>query len=67
MTGTSAANLIASMRYGPIYTPPTTESTLMMPNVGGGMNWGGGAFDPEQQYPGHAGGRVSVQDPSHPQ
>ena len=38
--------LIASMRYGPIYTPPTTESTLMMPNVGGGMNWGGGAFDP---------------------
>ena len=38
--------LIESMRYGPIYTPPTTEFTLMMPNVGGGMNWGGGAFDP---------------------
>ena len=38
--------LIESMRHGPIYTPPTTESTLMMPNVGGGMNWGGGAFDP---------------------
>lgn len=39
--------LIESMRYGPIYTPPTTEFTLMMPNVGGGMNWGGGAFDPD--------------------
>ncbi len=38
--------LIESMRHGPIYTPPTTEATLMMPNVGGGMNWGGGAFDP---------------------
>ena len=38
--------LIESMRHGPIYTPPTTEFTLMMPNVGGGMNWGGGAFDP---------------------
>ena len=37
---------IESMRHGPIYTPPTTKTTLMMPNVGGGMNWGGGAFDP---------------------
>ena len=37
---------IEAMRHGPIYTPPTTTPTLMMPNVGGGMNWGGGAFVP---------------------
>lgn len=35
------------MRYGPIYTPPSTQGTLMMPSVAGGMNWGGGAFDPD--------------------
>ena len=28
---------IESMRHGPIYTPPGTTTTLMMPNVGGGM------------------------------
>ena len=37
---------IEAMRHGPIYTPPATTPTLMMPNVGGGMNWGGGAFVP---------------------
>ena len=37
---------IEAMRHGPIYTPATTTPTLMMPNVGGGMNWGGGAFVP---------------------
>lgn len=37
---------IASMRYGGFYTPPTEEGTVMYPMVGGGMNWGGGAFDP---------------------
>ena len=39
--------MIESMRHGPIYTPPGMTTTLMMPNVGGGMNWGGGAFDPQ--------------------
>ena len=38
---------IEAMRYGPIYTPPSTKGTLMMPSVAGGMNWGGGAFDPD--------------------
>jgi len=37
---------IASMRYGGFYTPPSEEGTVMYPMVGGGMNWGGGAFDP---------------------
>ena len=39
--------MIESMRHGPIYTPPGMTTTLMMPNVGGGMNWGGGAYDPQ--------------------
>jgi len=38
---------IESMRHGEIFTPITTEPTIMFPQVGGGMNWGGGAFDPE--------------------
>ena len=38
---------IAALRYGAtMYTPPTTQGTLMYPQVGGGSNWGGGAFDP---------------------
>ena len=37
---------IEAMRHGPIYTPPNTTPTLMVPNVAGGMNWGGGTFDP---------------------
>ncbi len=38
---------IASMRHGGYYEPPSVEGTIMFPMVGGGMNWGGGAFDPE--------------------
>jgi quinoprotein glucose dehydrogenase len=39
---------IASMRHGGYYEPPTTQGTVMYPMVGGGMNWGGGAFDPDR-------------------
>ncbi len=28
-----------------MYTPPSTQGTLMRPGVIGGANWGGGAFD----------------------
>jgi len=38
---------IASMRYGDYYQPPSESGTVMYPMVGGGMNWGGGAFDPD--------------------
>lgn len=34
-------------RYGPIYTPPSLQGTLFMPGAGGGPNWGGGGWDPE--------------------
>ena len=37
---------IASLRHGPIYTPPSLEGTAHMPAFIGGANWGGGAYDP---------------------
>lgn len=37
---------IAASRYGSIYTPPSLEGTTMLPGSSGGMNWGGGAYDP---------------------
>jgi quinoprotein glucose dehydrogenase len=39
---------IASMRYGGYYEPPTPQGTVMYPMIGGGSNWGGGAFDPDR-------------------
>ena len=40
--------LIAESRYGGMFTPMSTKGTVMFPQVGGGANWGGGAFDPER-------------------
>jgi len=39
---------IEALRWGPMYEPPTTQGTIMYPHVGGGISWGGGAFDPER-------------------
>jgi quinoprotein glucose dehydrogenase len=33
-------------RFGPIYTPPSLEGTIMVPSSAGGINWGGVAVDP---------------------
>ncbi len=54
---------------GPLFTPPTikndapnfTQGTLQMPGHVGGVEWGGGAFDPETQIlyvPSRTGGWV---------
>jgi quinoprotein glucose dehydrogenase len=32
-----------------LYTPPSTKGTLIFPMTGGGVNWGGAAFDPVNQ------------------
>lgn len=32
---------------GVIYTPPSFQGTIFSPSVGGGPNWGGGAYDPD--------------------
>ncbi|MDB4307666.1 pyrroloquinoline quinone-dependent dehydrogenase [Gammaproteobacteria bacterium] len=39
---------IASMRYGDMYTPPSTQGTVMMPGLSIN-NWGGAAYDPRTQ------------------
>ena len=36
---------IEESRHGSIYTPLTTQGTVLYPQTGGGMNWGGAAFD----------------------
>ncbi|RMF99202.1 MAG: pyrroloquinoline quinone-dependent dehydrogenase, partial [Gammaproteobacteria bacterium] len=35
-----------SYRFGPIYTPPSLEGTVIVPSTAGGINWGGVAVDP---------------------
>jgi quinoprotein glucose dehydrogenase len=40
---------IESLRHGDIYTPPTTQGTLVRPGNAGGSNWGGIAVDPERR------------------
>jgi quinoprotein glucose dehydrogenase len=39
----------ASARNEGLYTPPSTQGTLLYPMTGGGVNWGGAAFDPVNQ------------------
>jgi len=47
------AKLASQYKLGPIFTPPVVSrwggplGTLMLPSAGGGINWFGGAVDPE--------------------
>ena len=41
--------LIAGARNEGIYTPPSTQGTILHPFTGGGVNWGGLAFDGSRQ------------------
>ena len=41
--------LIAGARNEGIYTPPSTQGTVLYPFTGGGVNWGGLAFDASRQ------------------
>ncbi len=36
---------MAGARIGGLYTPPSTQGTILYPFTGGGSNWGGIAFD----------------------
>ena len=40
---------VASARNEGLYTPPSTQGTVLFPMTGGGVNWGGVAFDPVNQ------------------
>lgn len=41
-----ALRVLEDYRWGPIFTPPSTEGTVMLPGIIGGAGWGGGAVDP---------------------
>ena len=38
---------IAGLRSDGLYTPPSLRGSIVFPFTGGGVNWGGGAFDRE--------------------
>ena len=40
---------IARLTSQGIFTPPTVEGTLQLPGYAGGINWGGLAFEPDEQ------------------
>ena len=40
---------LASLRNDGLFTPPSTQGTVVFPMTGGGVNWGGAAFDPVNQ------------------
>jgi quinoprotein glucose dehydrogenase len=40
---------LAPLRNEGLYTPPSTQGTVIYPMTGGGVNWGGAAFDPVNQ------------------
>ena len=40
---------IARLRSDGIYTPPSIGGSISLPGFGGGINWGGLAFDPDNQ------------------
>jgi quinoprotein glucose dehydrogenase len=40
---------MAAARNEGLYTPPSTQGTVIFPMTGGGVNWGGAAFDPVHQ------------------
>ena len=42
-----ALKQIEGTAIGPLFTPPSVEGILMVPNIGGASNWPGAAADPE--------------------
>jgi quinoprotein glucose dehydrogenase len=42
----ACAKMIAGARAEGLYTPPSLQGTILYPFTGGGVNWGGLAFDP---------------------
>lgn len=45
----SCRKKLAGMRSEGIFTPPSLEGTVELPGYGGGINWGGLAFEPDEQ------------------
>ncbi|KWV60647.1 quinoprotein glucose dehydrogenase [Bradyrhizobium macuxiense] len=45
----SCDKLLAESHNEGLFTPPSTQGTVVYPMTGGGVNWGGAAFDPVHQ------------------
>ncbi len=45
----SCTEKLSGLRNDGLYTPPSTQGTLIFPMTGGGVNWGSAAFDPVHQ------------------
>jgi len=45
----SCRKKIANLKSAGIFTPPSLEGTLELPGYAGGINWGGLAFEPDEQ------------------
>jgi quinoprotein glucose dehydrogenase len=45
----SCQEKLGGLRNDGLYTPPSTQGTLIFPMTGGGVNWGSAAFDPVHQ------------------
>ena len=41
-------NLIKSLKYEGVFTPPSTQGTIIYPGNIGGSNWSGASFDPNR-------------------
>lgn len=41
---------IEGLKYGHMFTPPSTEGTVIFPGFDGGGEWGGAAFDPNSGW-----------------
>ena len=44
-----ALKRLAKIRLGPLFLPASEQGSLVVPGWGGGANWGGAAFDPEER------------------
>jgi glucose dehydrogenase len=45
-----AEEILKGWVHGPLYTPPTTKRTILMPGWVGGASWAGAAADPETGF-----------------
>lgn len=46
----SCAKKIKTMRSDGLYTPPSLQGTVTLPNGYGGVNWGNAAYDPDRNW-----------------
>ena len=47
---TAALAELSKYKFGPMYTPPSAQGTVVMPGAIGGSGWGGAAVDPESGW-----------------